>query len=121
MRVQIEADAVRIRLSWWQKLFGLMRDITIALPDIDGAEVVENPVSVATRAGIKVGLRLPFLYFAARTLRLDEAFVVRRGVPGLSISIGGDGHLRRALVSTPDAAELASRIESARRTAESQS
>ncbi len=70
---------------------------------------------MAGRAGIKAGLRVPFLYFAARTMRLDEAFIVRRGVPALSISIGGERHLRRVLVSTPRAEQLAAEIEAARR------
>lgn len=115
MSVEIGPEQVTIRLAWWQKLLGLMRDISIPLGDIDGAEVIEDAVRVAGRSGIKAGLRIPFVYFAARTMRLDEAFVVRRGVPGLSISIGGQGHLRRVLVSTPRAAELAAEIEAARR------
>jgi hypothetical protein len=115
VEVTITSQAVQVRLSWWQKLLGLMRNITVPLGDVSGIEVIERPVSVAARAGIKVGLRLPFLCFVARTLRLDEAFVVRRGVPGLSIEIGGEGHLRRLLVSTPRAAELANELETARR------
>jgi hypothetical protein len=114
VRLEIRAESVEVRLSWWQNLLGLMRDISVPLRDIDGVEVIDNPVRVAGRTGIKVGLRVPFLYFVARTMRLDEAFVVRRGVPGLSISIGGEGHLRRVLVSTPRAAELAGEIEAAR-------
>ena len=54
-------------------------------------------------AGIKVGLRVPWLYFVARTIRLDEAFVVRRGVPALCVDIENEGSLRRVLVSTPEA------------------
>jgi hypothetical protein len=114
VRVEIGTDAVRVRLAWWQKLLGLMRDITIPLADVDGVEVVPNPVRVAGRAGIKAGLRLPFLYFVARTMRLDEVFVVRRGVPGVSIAIGGESHLKRVLISTPRAAELAEQIEARR-------
>ncbi len=115
MRVEIAEQEVVIRLSWWQKLLGLMRDIHVPLRDVAGAEVVDDAIGQTARAGIKVGLRAPALYYAARTLRLDEAFVVRRGLPGLSIAIGGDGHLRRVLVTTPRAAELAERIEAARR------
>jgi hypothetical protein len=62
------------------------------------------------RTGIKVGLRLPWLYYVARTIRLDQVFVVRRGVPGLSFAVHGEGPLRRVLLSTPDAAELAQRL-----------
>jgi hypothetical protein len=117
VRVEIGSEAVAVRLSWWQKALGLMRNITVPLRDVDGAEVIEDPVRVAGGAGMKVGLRLPLVYYVARTMRLDEAFVVRRGVPGLSISIGGEGNLRRVLVSTPRAAELAGEIEAARRPA----
>lgn len=115
MRVEIGPDAVTVRLALWQKVLGLMRDITVPLRDIDGAEVVEDAIGVAMRAGIKVGLRVPFLYYAARTLRLDEVFIVRRKTPAVSISIGGEGHLRRVLLSTPEASELAGRVEAARR------
>jgi hypothetical protein len=115
VRVEIGSDAVTVRLAWWQKLLGLMGNITIPLSDVEGAEVVPDAVGVASRIGIKVGLRIPFLYFVARTLRLDQAFVVRRGQPGLSVSIAGDGRLRRVLVSTPRAQELAEQIEAARR------
>jgi hypothetical protein len=114
VRVEIGPEAVTVRLALWQKVLGLMRDITVPLRDIDGAEVVEDGVGVAMRAGIKVGLRLPALYYVARTLRLDEAFIVRRGSPAVSISIGGEGHLRRVLLSTPEPSELAARIEAAR-------
>ncbi len=114
VRVEIGPDAVKVRLALWQNVFGLMRDMIVPLRDIEGAEVVEDAIGVAMRAGIKVGLRIPSLYYAARTLRLDEAFIVRRGTPAVSISIGGEGHLRRALLSTPEASELAARIEAAR-------
>ena len=114
MRLEVGPDAVTVKLARWQKVLGLMRDITIPIGEIDGVEVVEDPVRVAGRAGMKVGLRLPTFYFVARTMGLDEAFVVRRGVPGLSISIGGEGHLRRVLVSTPEAAEFAAQLEGLR-------
>ncbi len=115
VRVEIGPDAVRVKLAWWQKLLGLMRDITIPFSEIDATEVIGDGVRVASRAGMKVGLRLPSLYFVARTMRLDEAFLVRRGVPALSISLGGDSHLRRVLISSPRADELAEQIEAARR------
>lgn len=115
VRVEISAQEVVIRLSWWQRLLGLMRDIHVPLRDVAGAEVVDDAIGQTARAGIKIGLRAPALYYVARSLRLDEAFVVRRGRPALSIEIGGAGHLRRVLVTTPAAAALAEQIESARR------
>jgi hypothetical protein len=61
-------------------------------------------------SGMKAGLRVPWLCYVARTIRLDQAFIVRRGVPGLSLEVHEHGPLRRVLVSTPDAPELADRL-----------
>ena len=72
--------------------------------------VVADPVREAMRAGIKVGLRLPWLYFVARTITLDEAFVVRRGVPGLSFC----RRERRAAAQSARAAGRPQREELAR-------
>jgi hypothetical protein len=60
---------------------------------------------------MKVGLRLPWIYYAARTMRLDQLFVVRRGVPALGFRVNNDGHLRRVLISTPEAARLAAQLQ----------
>ncbi len=110
MRVELGKDTVEVRLSRWQKIVGLMRDIRVPLSDVSDVEVIENPVREAMATGMKAGLRLPWLYYVARTIRLDEAFVVRRGVPGLSFAVANQEPLRRVLVSTPLAAELARAI-----------
>jgi hypothetical protein len=111
MRIELSDDSVEVRLARWQKVLGLMRDIRIARADIGDVRVVEDPVREAMMSGIKVGLRLPWLCYVARTIRLDQVFVVRRGVPGLWFAVRGEGPLRRVLLSTPDAAELARRLE----------
>lgn len=110
MRIEITGEQLDIRLSRSEKILGLMRDITLPLDAISDAEVVEDPVREAMRAGMKVGLRMPWLRYVARTIRLDQAFIVRRGVPGLSLSVSGHPPLTRVLVSTPEAAELAARL-----------
>ena len=110
MRVELEHDQLRVRLARWEKVLGLMRDITVARGDIAEPEVVEHGVREAMGTGIKVGLRIPWLYYVARTLALDRAFIVRRGVPALSFAIGDGRTLRRVLVSTPRAGELARRL-----------
>lgn len=110
MRVEVGEDAIEIRLALWQKVLGLMRDITVPLRDVRDVRVVEEPLGEAMGAGMKVGLRLPWLYYAARTIGLDEAFVVRRGIPALSFAVENEGALRRVLVSTPLARELAVRL-----------
>jgi hypothetical protein len=110
MRVEVGEDSVDVILSPWQKVLGLLGNIRVPRADVSDVAVVEDPVREAMGAGIKVGLRLPWLYYVARTIRLDQAFVVRRGVPALSFSVRNKGALRRVLVSTPDAHELARRL-----------
>lgn len=112
MRVILDPDTFEVRLSWWQKIAGLMGNIRIARADISDVKVVENPVRAAMGTGLKAGLRLPWLLYIARTIRLDQAFVVRRGVPGLSLAVANHGALKHVLISTPDAPELASRLMS---------
>jgi hypothetical protein len=110
MRIEVTDDSVKVLLARWEKVLGLMRDIRLARADISDVRVVEAPVREAMMSGIKVGLRLPWLFYVARTIRLDQVFVVRRGVPGLSFAVRGEGPLCRVLVSTPDAAGLAQRL-----------
>jgi hypothetical protein len=107
VQIRVSDEYVEVRLAPWQKALGLMRDIRVARADVSDVRVVPEPVREAMRAGVKVGLRLPWLYFAARTIRLDEAFVVRRGVPGLSFAVDNGTALRRVLLSTRDAEQLA--------------
>jgi hypothetical protein len=112
VRIQVSEDYIEVRLALWQKLLGLMRNIRVTRADISDVHVVQNPVREAMGSGIKVGLRLPWLCYVARTIRLDEAFVVRRGVPGLSFAVDNGTLLHRVLLSTRDADELARRLRS---------
>lgn len=112
MRVCVTEDSVEVLLSWWQKALGLMKDIKVPRADVGEIRVVQEPIRETMGTGLKVGLRLPWLYFVARTIRLDQAFLVRRGVPALSFSVGNQGPLRKVLVSTLDAEELARRLRS---------
>jgi hypothetical protein len=111
VRVRLTDDSLEVLLSRWQKLLGLLGDIKVSRVDVSDVEVVENPVREAMGIGLKVGLRLPWLYYVARTIRLDRAFIVRRGTPALSFAVHNQGALRRVLVSTPDAQELAQRLK----------
>lgn len=112
VRVQVSEEAVEVRLSRWEKALGLLGDITVPRADVSGVQVMEEPMREVMRTGIKVGLRLPWLYFVARTIRLDEAWLVRRGVPALCFSVRNKGALRRVVVSTPEAQALAQRLAS---------
>ncbi len=107
MHLNVTQEMVEVRLAWWEKLLGLLKDIRVARADISDVRVVAEPIREAMGAGIKVGLRLPWLLFVARTIRLDQVFVVRRGVPGISFAVHNHGALERVLLSTPRAEELA--------------
>jgi hypothetical protein len=110
MRVNVTEDSVEVLLAPWEKVVGLLGNITVARADVSDVQVVSEPLREAMSAGMKVGLRLPWLYYVARTIRLDQAFIVRRGAPGLSFSVRNHGALRRVLVSTPKAQALAQQL-----------
>lgn len=110
MRIELSDDTLEVRLARWERFFGLMRSIRVARSDISDVQVVEDPMRVAMGSGMKAGLRIPWLLFIARTLRLDQAFIVRRRQPGLSFAVRNAGPLQRVLVSTPEAEQLAARL-----------
>jgi hypothetical protein len=110
MRVEITADTLEVRLARWQKVLGLMGDIRLPLADVEDVQVVEKPLGQIKRSGLMAGLRVPWLYYVARTIRLDEVWIVRRGVPALSFSVRGSGTLKRVVISTPEAQALARRL-----------
>ena len=76
-----------MRLARWEKVVGLLGDITVPRADVSDVRVLEDPMRDVLRTGLKAGLRLPWLYYVARTIRLDEAWLVRRGVPALSFAV----------------------------------
>jgi hypothetical protein len=115
VRVTITDTEVEVHLSPWQKIVGLMRDLHLPLSDLSDVKVVEDPLYEAMSCGLKVGLRLPWLYYVARTIKLDQMFVVRRGVPALSFAVNGHRSLRRVLLSTTDAEQLAQRLDGSER------
>ena len=110
MRIELTDQRVEVRLALWQKALGLLKDISIARSDISDVRVVAEPLAEVAGTGPKIGVRLPRLYYVARTIHLDNVFVVRRGVPALSFSVRNHGALKRVLLSTPDAEELARRL-----------
>jgi hypothetical protein len=111
MRVRVTDDSVEVLLSRWEKVLGLFRDVRVPLVDVSDVHVVENPMREAMSLRFKVGLRIPWLYYVARSIRLDQAFLVRRRVPALAFTVRNQGALRKVLVSTPDAEELARRLQ----------
>jgi hypothetical protein len=110
MHVKTTADTLEVRLSRREKVLGLMGDIRLQLSDVEDVQVVAEPLREVRRAGLMAGLRVPWLYYVARTLRLDEVWIVRRGVPALSFGVRGSGTLKRVVLSTPEADSLAQRL-----------
>jgi hypothetical protein len=110
MRVHISEEKIEIRLTALETVLGLLRSICISRADISDVRVVEDPLREVMRSGLKVGLRLPWLYYVCRSISLDRAWVVRRGVPALSFAVRNHGALEHVTVSTPDAHELAQRL-----------
>ena len=108
--MQVSEETVEVVLARWEKVVGLLGDITVPRADVSDVRVLEEPMRDVLRTGLKAGLRLPWLYYVARTIRLDEAWLVRRGVPALSFSVHNKGALQRVVVSTPEAQTLARRL-----------
>jgi hypothetical protein len=112
MRVRLTEDSLEVLFAPWEKALGLIGNITVPCADVSDVQVVQDPVRAAMSAGMKAGLRLPWLYYVARTIRLDRAFAVRRGVPALSFAVHNHARLRHVLVSTPDAEALVRQLQS---------
>jgi hypothetical protein len=111
VEIRLSDEYIEVRLAAWQKLLGLLRNIRVARADVSDVHLVDDPLREAMSSGIKVGLRLPWLYYVARTIHLDEAFIVRRGLPALSFAVNDATALRRVLVSTLEADALVQRLQ----------
>ncbi|HWG08862.1 MAG TPA: hypothetical protein VN672_07615 [Solirubrobacteraceae bacterium] len=110
MRVRVTGESIEVLLARWEKMMGLMKDIAVPLADVGDVRLVEQPMSEVRGTGLKAGLRVPGVYYVARTIGLDRAFVVKRGLPALSFSVRNQDPLKEVLVSVPDAPELVRRI-----------
>lgn len=110
MRLEVADRELTVRLARLEKVLGLMGDITLARSEIADVRLLEDPLHEVMRSGLKVGLRLPWLYYVCRSIRLDRAWAVRRGVPALSFAVCNHRVLRQVTVSTPRAAELARQL-----------
>ncbi|MFZ2113039.1 MAG: hypothetical protein WAU77_04825 [Solirubrobacteraceae bacterium] len=110
MRVHLSEDEIEVRLTMAEKALGLLRNIKVARSDVSDVQVFDDPLRAVMRSGLKIGLRLPWLYYVCRSIRLDQAWAVRRGVPALSFAVRNQGALERVTVSTHEARELARRL-----------
>jgi hypothetical protein len=110
VRVAVLDEVLEIRLSWWEKALGLMRNIRVARSAVSEVGVQDDPLPAMKGTGLKAGLRLPGFYYVCRGIKLDRAWIVRRGVPALTFTVRDGSPLAHVTVSTPDAAELARRL-----------
>ena len=114
MRVNVTEEAIEVRLAGWEKALGLMKDLRLPLRDIGDVRVVEKPMREVRGSGLKAGLRLPGVRYVARTIRLDQVFLLKRGEQAVSFSVRGHEPLQSVMVSVPDAAGVAKRLRGAR-------
>ncbi len=112
MRLHLSEEKIEIRLTRLEKVLGLMGSISVPLTDVSDVQVVDDPLRDVMRSGLKVGLRLPWLYYVCRSIRLDQAWAVRRGVPAVSFAVRNQGALEHVTASSPDACKLAERLTS---------
>ena len=110
MRITVDDQAIEIHLSLWQKVLGLMRDIRVPRQRVGAVDVVDDPMAAIKGTGLKAGLRLPGFYYVCRSIKLDRAWIVRRGVPALAFAVHDGGPLTQVMVSTPEATTLAARL-----------
>jgi hypothetical protein len=110
VRVHLFEDEIEITLTPIEKVLGLMRDIHVPRSEVSDVRVLEDPLREVMRSGLKVGLRLPWLYYVCRSIRLDRVWAVRRRVPAITFAVGNHGALKRVTVSTRDAHELVQRL-----------
>lgn len=110
MRLEVSDEYIEVRLARWEKILGLMGDIRVPRGAVADVQVVRDPLREVLRTGLKAGLRLPGLYYVARSIKLDRAWVLRRGMEGISFAVEDGGVLRQVTVSTPDAEAVAERL-----------
>lgn len=110
MRVRVTKDSIEIELAAWEKALGLMKDIRLPLRDLSDVRVVESPMREVMGRGLKAGLRLPRVRYVARTIRLDEAFLLKRGEQAVSFTVRNHEPLHSVMVSTPNPKQLAKQL-----------
>jgi hypothetical protein len=111
MQLEVSDEYVEVRLARWEKILGLMGDIRVERAAVSDVQVVHDPLRAVLRTGLKVGLRLPGLYYVARSIKLDRAWVLRRGLQAVSFAVDDGRVLRHVVVSTPDAEAVARQLQ----------
>lgn len=108
MRVVLTDDLIEVRLALWERVLGLLGNIRVRREHVGEVHLVDDPLrETMMSGGLKVGLRLPWLLYVARNVRLDHAYVVRRGIPGISFTVTDGGRITNVLASTREASQIA--------------
>jgi hypothetical protein len=107
--MQPTATSLTVRLTRAEKIWGLLRDVTVPLSAVRSVEAV--PDGVAALRGIRApGLGLPGRKIGTWRRRGERTLVcVRRGRPALRIGLEGQRY-DTLLVGADDAAELAATL-----------
>jgi hypothetical protein len=113
--VHLTDSTLTVRLTRWEKIAGLLRDVEVPRSAIRSADVVVDPVG-AMRGLRAPGLGLPGVRKIGTWRRPGERTLVsvRRGQPALRIRLDGARH-DTLLVGTDDAAALAAQLGAVRR------
>lgn len=111
--VEVDGTTLRVRLTASEKIAGLLRDVTVPVAQVVGADVVEDGLGAAR------GLRAPGLGLPGarkvgtwRTRSGRRLVAVDARTPALRVDLAGSPWAG-LVVSTPDAAELATRLRAA--------
>lgn len=111
--VTLNDSHLSVSLSRREKLAGLLRDLSVPLSSVVDAEALDD--GLAAVRGIRApGLAVPRVVKIGtwRGAGGKHYVAVARGGPALRLQLR-DAPYRTALVSTPDAADLARRLPSA--------
>jgi len=113
MNATLTPTHLDIDLTTYEKIGGLSANRSIPREDITSARVDPDPLRTL-RGRVKVGLRIPGTLFVCWTGLGRQFWAVRRGVPGLHVTVAGDRRPRELTVSTPDAERIAAALNGAR-------
>jgi hypothetical protein len=110
--VQLTPTTLTLRLTWGEKLTGLLRNLDVPLTAVRGVDVVDEPLSAMH--GLRApGLALPGIRKVGTWRRPGERALVcvRRGQPAVRVRLTG-ARYDTLLIGADDAAGLATALSS---------
>jgi len=110
VEVELTPASLNARLTWWERAFGLMGDLSVPRSSIERADVVADGLAAVAVWSPKVGIRIPGVIYVAQTLDRRRVFIVRRGEPALVVESAADAGSRLLVLGTPRAAQLSAAL-----------